>query len=215
MRNATEVQHRFFTTSILAMIALTLIAFAPSGEAKSYRWVDKNGQVHYSDHLPPQETDRAYSVINQGGVTVDSVDRAKTKEELAEEQRKQQQEAEQKQRARKQAEYDNILLDTYSKVSDLEDTRDRYIATLEGAIKVAQHKLSNLNSELEQRRKSAANLERDGKPVSDELSKDIAILQTQVDRENSFIQAQRSQQADLRKKFAADIERYKKLKGEQ
>ena len=97
----------------------------------------------------------------------------------------------------------------------MEDTRDRYIASLEGLIKVSQHKLANLNNELDKLNKSAANLERNGKPMPDELRNDIASIQSQIDRENDFIVAQRAQQKEVKEKFASDIKRYKELKSAQ
>lgn len=176
--------------------------------ANTFRWVDENGRVHYSDQLPPTEVDRAYSIINEGGITIDSVEKAKTKEQIAEEKRLKEQQAEQKN-------YDHILLDTYSKVSDLEDTRDRYIASIEGLIKVSQHKLANLNSELDKLNKIAANLERDGKEITQDLRQDMASIQSQIDRENDFILAQRAQQNEIKEKFAGDIKRFQELKAMQ
>lgn len=183
--------------------------------ANTYRWVDENGHVHYSDQIPPQDVGRAYSVINKEGITVNSVEQVKTKEQLEEEQRLQAKHDEQLRLAKEKAVYDRILLDTYPKVSDLEETRDRYIATLEGLIKVAQHKLGNLNRDLDKLSQSAADLEREGKPVPEDMSKDIANLQAQVEAETSFIAAQHKQQQDVRDKFAADINRFKELKAQQ
>ena len=192
----------------LASVSIILSCITVTAQAKTYRWVDADGRVHYSDQIPPNEVDRAYSVINKGGVTIDNVGQAKTKEQLAEERRLKEQQTEQEN-------YDRILLDTYTKVDDLEDTRDRYIASLEGLIKVSQHKLANLNNELDKLNKSAANLERNGKPMPDELRNDIASIQSQIDRENDFIVAQRAQQKEVKEKFASDIKRYKELKSAQ
>jgi chromosome segregation ATPase len=215
MGAAAAVKYRYFSSLIFVISVMAIPGVLPLATANAFRWVDENGQVHYGDHLPPQDVDKAYSVINKEGITINSVEKAKTKEQLAEERRLQQQRAQQEKLARERAAYDHILLDTYMKVSDLEETRDRYIATLEGAIKVAQHKLSNLNNDLDKLQRSAANLEREGKPVPEDISKDIANLQTQVERENSFIRAQRTQQNEVREKFADDIKRYKELKSEQ
>jgi len=199
---------------LLALLCLIAAApvLAPSASAKAYRWVDESGQVHYSDQLPPQEVDHAYSVINSEGVTVDSIDRAKTKEELAAEAQREAQAAEKQRLAKEQEKRDHILLDTYASVGDLEETRDRYLATLEGTIDVAQHKLSNLTRDVTKLRAGAANLERDGRPVPADMSKDIASLQEQIDSENAFIQEQRRQQQEVRDRFAADIARFKELK---
>ena len=199
---------RLFILPILisAHVALSCLSFP--AYANTFRWVDDKGQVHYGDHIPPGVEDRAYPVINKEGVTINSVEKAKTKEQLAEERRLKEQQAEQRN-------YDHILLDTYGKVSDLEETRDRFIAAIEGLIKVSQHKLANLNSELDKLNKSAANLERDGKVMSEVMRNDITSLQTQIDRENDFIRAQRKQQTDIRAKFAADIKRFQELKAAQ
>ena len=202
------VNSRFFILPFLISAYVVLSCLSFPTYANTFRWVDDKGQVHYGDHIPPNEVDRAYSVINKEGVTINNVEKAKTKEQLAEEQRLKKQQAEQRN-------YDHILLDTYGKVSDLEDTRDRYIAAIEGLIKVSQHKLANLNNELDKLNKAAANLERDGKVMSDVMRKDITNIQTQIDRENDFIRAQRNQQKDLREKFAADIKRFQELKATQ
>ena len=199
---------RFFILPILISTYAALSCLSSSADANTFRWVDENGQVHYGDQLPPKEVNRAYSVINKEGVTVDSVEKAKTKEQLAEEQRIKEQQAEQRN-------YDHILLDTYGKVSDLEETRDRYIAAVEGLIKVSQHKLANLNGDLDKLNKTAANLERDGKTMPDVLRNDMTNIQGQIDRENDFIRSQRSQQNSIREKFAADINRFKELKAQQ
>jgi hypothetical protein len=209
------VNNRFFTSLTLSTAALLMSCLTTPLSANTFRWVDENGQVHYSDHIPPQDVNKAYSIINKQGVTINSVEQAKTKEQLEEEQRIQQQKAEQERLARERSTYDHILMDTYTKVSDLEETRDRYIATLEGLIKVAEHKLTSLNHDLDNINKAAANLEREGKAMPEDMRQDIANLQTQIERENNFILAQRAQQKVMREKFAADIQRFQELKAQQ
>ena len=199
---------RFFILPMLISASVALSCLSFPAYANTFRWVDDKGQVHYGDHIPPGEVDRAYSEINKEGVTINSVEKAKTKEQLAEERRLKEQRS-------KQRNYDHILLDTYGKVNDLEDTRDRFIAAIEGLIKVSQHKLANLNKELDKLNKAAANLERDGKVMSDVMRKDMTNIQSQIDRENDFIRAQRKQQTDIRAKFAADIKRFQELKAAQ
>jgi uncharacterized protein YwqG len=209
------VKNRIFITPTLISAMIVISCVSSPLRAKTFRWVDEKGQVHYSDSIPPQETDRAYSVINKEGITVNSVEQAKTKEQLEEDKRLQAQQAEQERLARERANHDRILLDTYTKVSDLEETRDRYIATIEGLIDVSEHKLASLNQDLDKLNKAAANLERSGKAMPEEMHEDIVNLQTQIERENNFILGQRAQQKELREKFAADIQRFQELKATQ
>jgi hypothetical protein len=42
---------------------------AVSAEAKVYKWVDENGEVHYSETLPPDFQDKKADVLNNEGVT--------------------------------------------------------------------------------------------------------------------------------------------------
>ncbi len=212
---ATAVKKSIIVPSAIVIITMVISVASPLSNANAYRWVDEKGQVHYSDYLPTQEVDKAYSIINKEGITINTIEKAKTKEQLAEEQRLRQERAEQEQLAHKQAAYDHILLDTYTRVSDLEETRDRYIVTLEGAIKVAQHKLINLNHDLDKLKRSSANLEGEGKMVPEDMVRDTANLQSQIEREISFIRAQHLQQTEVKEKFAADIKRYKELKSAQ
>jgi len=214
MAEMTARKLHLLTWTVLTGLALGSALAAPS-YAGTYRWVDKQGHVHYSDHIPPEAVDRAYSVINQQGITVKNIDEAKTPEQLAEERRIQAQREEEQRQTRERVLQDRILLDTYSTVDDLIETRDRHLATLEGLIDVSQHKLTNLRAELDKLTRTAANLERGGKTVSGELRDDISNLQGQIERENSFIRSQRAQQNEVREKFAADVARYKQLRALQ
>ena len=192
-----------------------MFCLSTPAHANTFRWVDENGRVHYSDQIPPSESNRAYTVINKEGVTVNNIEKAKTKEELAKEKSLKEQQEEQERIAHEKQNHDRILLDTYTKVSDLEETRDRYIATLEGLIKVAQYKLTNLNSDLDKQNNTAANLEREGKVMPEVMRQDISNLQRQIDLQNKFILSQRAQQKEVKDKFAADIKRFKELKAMQ
>src|SRR3569832_532916 len=55
----------------------TLCALNVHATAGTYRWMDEQGRVHYSDRMPPESADRAYSVINPHGITVKSIDKTK------------------------------------------------------------------------------------------------------------------------------------------
>src|SRR3569623_873278 len=154
---STKRQCAFSTLGAGMTLLCALNVHATAG---TYRWMEDQGRVHYSDRMPPESADRAYTVINPHGITVKSIDKTKTPEQLAEEREIQRQREEDQRQERERRLQDRNLMDTYSTVDDLIDTRDRHIATLEGLIDVSQHKLSNLNTELDKITKMAANLAR-------------------------------------------------------
>ena len=68
-------------SAILMAVALGLSA-GPTAAQKLYKWVDKDGNVHYSDQVPPDQVDQARQELTEQGVVVDRMDRAPTAEEL-------------------------------------------------------------------------------------------------------------------------------------
>jgi hypothetical protein len=54
-----------------AAFLCALVAAGPAQAAKVYRWVDENGQVHYSESLPPNYQDKGHDVLNQQGRLVE------------------------------------------------------------------------------------------------------------------------------------------------
>src|SRR5690606_7884572 len=97
---------------ILSLAALSVaLALALSGAAeaqKLYRWVDKDGKVHYSDHVPPEAVDQARDELNDQGLKVRSVERALTPEEIAERDARLKREAEEAALAAEQAKRDQV-----------------------------------------------------------------------------------------------------------
>lgn len=55
---------------ILSLLFLaTGLVLAGSAHAEVYKWVDENGEVHYSETLPPDFQDKKADVLNSEGVT--------------------------------------------------------------------------------------------------------------------------------------------------
>ena len=59
--------------SLLTTIALTslLVTAVCAQAAEVYRWVDENGEVHYSETLPPDFKDKGHDVLNERGIVTD------------------------------------------------------------------------------------------------------------------------------------------------
>ncbi|QKK11147.1 MAG: hypothetical protein HND59_05560 [Pseudomonadota bacterium] len=140
-----------------------------------------------------------------------SIDRAKTAEEIAEEQRQARIRTELERIAREQAAYDRALLDTYSSVEVMEQTRDSKISVLQGQIRVTEGNILNLRKQLDEQMNRAAALERNGKAVPVTLQNEIFTTQDQVRRGLEFILDRRDEIETLRQQFAKDIARYREV----
>lgn len=203
-------------TFIVAMAILCGSAQTAFGQ-KLYRWVDKAGTVHYTDSVPPEYVDLDRDILNKQGIKVGGEEGARTEEERAEEARlaaAEQAERDAKAAARRR---DQILLDTYLSVEEIELLRDRRVELLGARIRVTEQYLTNL-------RKRMLALERESKsyrphdpdavnPMPANLTLDIQRTVGAINLYEGTLSTTRNEQHRWHERFAADITRFKGLKG--
>lgn len=211
MNAAISLKRGLLQATVAGLICAAMATQVAADGRKLFRWVDDEGRVHYSDVVPPTQAKQGRSELNQRGVTVRNIDRAKTAEEIAEQARQARIRAELERIAREQARADRILLDTYSSVHVMEQTRDAKITGLQGQIRVTEGNILNLRKQLDAQMGRAAALERSGKPVPEHLQNDIIATQDQVRRGLEFILDRRDEIAAVRAQFAKDIARYREI----
>ncbi len=205
-------------SGLLLAIGSALLWSLAFGQERLNRWVDDDGVVHYGDHVPPQYASRNRDLLNTQGVTVGSEIGVLTEEERAEIARLAALDEQARQARMEDARRDQVLLDTYLSVAEIERLRDRRLELLEAQIKVTEHYLSNLRKRLGRLQREAT----DYKPYSDnpdapdvpealglELSRTIASISLY----EQTLTRSRVEQDNLTEAFARDIERFRELKG--
>ncbi len=199
----------------VALIAMLAGAAADAEAQKLYRWVDKDGKVHYSDKVPPSEVDQARQELNTQGRTVDSVDRALTPEEQAAADRAAQ-EAEVARKAKEaQDRMDQMLLSSYDQESDLKRAYDERFDLLDQSIVSAETGIKSQERSLADILAHAAELERSGKPVGDSVKASIDLSRRQVQQQNEYLKKRQDERAALEQEFAETVARYRELKAKQ
>ncbi len=110
---------------LLALASSLALAFTGSMAAtvKAYKWVDKDGVVHYGDTVPPEYSEQAHQQLNQQGVAVRDFPRQLSPAEAAVAQKTAADEA-------KREQHDSYLLNNYTRVGDIEQLRDERIALI-------------------------------------------------------------------------------------
>lgn len=199
-------------------VALCTLGYAQAAEQKSgrlYKWTDENGKVHYGDMIPPQYSKQERKVLNDQGVEVKTLDAAKTPEQLAEEQRLAAQRLEQERIASDQLSHDRMLLATFTTEDDMVMTRDGKIAAIDGVLRVTRDRIEKIELSLADLTREAAELERGGKPISDNLHEQILGARGQIQRYLDYIASKRREQEGIRAQFEGDIRRFRELKSAQ
>ena len=201
---------------LLPALLLTLaagVADAQSGQKKVYRWVDRNGQVHYGDSVPAEYADQDRDVLNRQGVTVGREQGLVTAEEAAAKAAADKvARDEQKRRLR-----DRVLLQTYQSVEELEVLRDNRLELVDSQLTIQEQSLANLRAQLAQIRKQAAryapvNTKPDAAPLPAELANDLKRAASDIVTQEDNLQKRRDERENIRLTFEADIKRFGELR---
>ncbi|MDE2306633.1 MAG: DUF4124 domain-containing protein [Gammaproteobacteria bacterium] len=180
-------------------------------DTKVYRWVDDHGVVHYGDQIPPKYASRERDVVNSEGVVVERMSAQETPEQLAADRQKRIEQQDQQNR-------DRNLLNTYVSVGEIERLRDQRLALLADQVKVTDQFLDVLNGRLARLEGNAARYrpyaaDPHAAPMPDQLADDLVRVTLDIRTQQQNLLEKQAEAASMSAQFAADIKRFKELKG--
>ena len=200
------------------MLAALLCAVAmPASAAKLYKWVDENGQIRYSDRLPPQQSKQAHQQLNSQGVVLTTKDAAASPEELAAEaEAKRKLEEEEREAARLkeiQDKKDRVLLLTFGSEDEIEHARENRIEVIESVIRLIENSIESTQQKLDGLNKSAdRNYRSKGKEIPGGLAQKIEHAERKILNRDAQLQAKQLEKERINAKYEQDLERYRLLK---
>lgn len=202
---------------LLSAVMLALLAGAAAAQSdkqkKLYRWVDKDGQVHYGDSVPAEYAEQDREVLNRQGVSVGREEGTITPEEAAAKAAADKAARDEQKRKLR----DRVLLQTYQSVQELEVLRDNRLDLVDAQLTIQEQSLSNLRAQRAQIERMAAryapvNTAADAQPLPDELAADLDRSANDIETQESNLVRRREERENIRKTFEADIQRYKELR---
>lgn len=197
-------------TALLAALALALSSgslFAQAG--KMYKWTDKDGNVHFSDQIPPEAVEYGREKFNDQGIAVEKVDRAATAEELAAQREAERIAAEEARRAEEQAKADATLIASYASEDDLVRAFDQRMDLLSQTIEARRIEIAAREQSLAKLVAQAADLERGGRPVSDALKQMIASEQNEIARQRVFLENKDKEREQIKTDHERQLARFR------
>jgi hypothetical protein len=193
------------------MLAASAWAAAPSAHNR-YKWTDSDGNLHYSDALPPEAVKYGYEIVNAQGVVIKHVDRPKT----ADERKAAKAELAKAQAAKEDADTrlrsDQQLLAAYPTEEDLKRAQHQQSEMLDQNLNSAGISLQSQEKSLAELLGHAAELESTGKEVPSQLAKRIATSRKQVEDQRAYIARKETERTDVVAKFADELAHYRELK---
>jgi hypothetical protein len=179
-------------------------------------WTNREGVRECGNYVPPEYSQKESSTLNELGITTEVKRGALTPEELAEEQRRAAIEAERKaeeERIRNERDaYDRMLMATYLTEEDILKARSRNLGVIDGYIDSALYTIDKLQLNLDNATREAANLERQGKTVNENMLKKIDSIRLEIKNREEYVAAKRAERDEIAGKYDADLQRFHQLK---
>lgn len=210
----TRVKPISTLTLIAALLAFALAAlsFDATAQRKLYRWTDKDGNVHYTDQLPPEAAQDKREELNRQGITVRTTERARTPEEQAEWEAEQARLEAERIAAEEVAKMDAVLIGSYPTEADLQRAYNERFDLLEQSLESARVGIRSQEKSLAELLAHAADLERDGQKVPPAITDSIARTRDQVNDQRAYLERRETERAALQTEYDQLLARYRELK---
>jgi hypothetical protein len=195
------------------------------GAAEVYRWVDENGEVHYTQSLPPDFEDQGHDVLNERGIVLDE-DQSLTPpppEVVPEKEKLQELPRDASGMRRPDALYseqemqrkmDNFLMLRYSSGQEITDAMNVEIKQLAYDRRLLETTRRSMLDSYRGQIRQAANWQRAGRQVDEKVSREIDQLQTRLVENNRSLDHLETRELSIRIDFEKQSERYRFLEQE-
>ncbi len=200
-------------SSKILILLLSLLTFGTSEvhAKKMYRWIDENGNVYFSDQVPPDQVQHKRETLNEKARVLDTVEKAKTAEQLEQQRRLETLRKEQEKIIAKQTSNDKVLLTTYRSLDDMHKALEHKLSALDGETKIVEVNLKRYEQQLLQQQQQAADHERNARKIPETLLVDIAASKRQIEATKQELVRQAQEKERAEKEFRADMARFQFL----
>lgn len=191
------------------------------GQQKVYRWVDENGEVHFSESLPPDFQDEKHELQKKAGNSWQE-DRTLApppppkpkppgKNELPRDSSGMQRTAPRYSAAQIRAQQDAFLLLRYDSEQEILDAMQVEIKQMDYDKRVLTTSGSSLTEAYRGNIREAAERQRAGVKVEDKLARNIRSLKQRLADNTESIGALKAREEAIRKTFEVELDRYRAL----
>lgn len=198
---------------LLAVLAASAAGAQDNAGPKLYRWVDKQGKVHYDDALPPEAVDQARREFNaRTGTATGSVDRALTPEERAQLAAAARAAAESGAVASERKRQEEIMMASYANEAELSRAYNERIGLLKLTLESTVVSIKNLRESLATMLSQASDTELDKRHVTDDRVKSIRELHAERLKQQVFQSNRRLELEALNAEYERMLARYRELR---
>lgn len=208
-------------SAIILLFACVLQA-SSGACAEVYRWVDENGEVHYSETLPPDFEDKGHDVLSERGIVLDE-DKLltpppppeKPKEEVTTELPRDTSGLPRPKPLYSDMELqnrmDNFLMLRYDSEQEITDAMNVEIKQLDYDRRLLRTTRESMQESYRGQVKEAAQKQRSGQQVDPAVARRIDSLQTRLVDNDRALDGLQVREDSIRQEFGEQLDRYRYL----
>lgn len=201
-----------FSLPIRLCLLVLLVGTAGSSVAATYKcWTNDEGVRECGQTVPPEYSQQRIEVLNDRGIVIRVEEPAKTPEQLEAEKRAEEQRKLEEQRKAEQRRRDRVLLNTFTTERDLRLYYQDKITAIQSLINIIRSNKDSLGEKLNELQKRAANMERRGEKLSDNLLQEMEQVKRQIKNNNDQIKEKQQELNDINKRFEKELDRFQEL----
>ena len=210
-----------YTYCWLIKIGVYIVFFYPStAYAELFKWVDEEGVIRYSDHLPVDQATKRHQKLTTDGRVVDTKEAAIPPEQLARERaEKKRLEEEARLNAEKAAlqqaikdHHDNVLLMTFSNEDEIIEAQNERLDVIDSVISLLRKNIKNEQKKLEKlEQRAERNYTANGLEVPGGLAQSIEYFGEKILGIQQQLGLKLDERDRVKQQYANDLLRYRAL----
>jgi hypothetical protein len=186
------------------LLCLILLALPATAQSKRvYKWLDENGNVHYSDRLPSEASARQREVLNRDGVRISELDVAAVTPEAAA----------QRQEVLRSAQRDMALTVSFNDEAELRRTHEERLDLIRSGLSIARGNTEKLELALADHESHAQALIDSSRPVPTRVQENIEQTRRMLGEQRAESEKLQERYDELLVEQNAEIARYRELAG--
>ena len=193
----------------LALFACSIsIAAVSIAAPKIVKWVDEKGVTHFGNSQPGADTGLGSQTLNAQGIPTNTQANQQNAAALAAEAKRQE---ELKVAQEKQAAADQRLIDSYATEQDLERNYQQNVELLDQQINSTKGDIESRQKGLNKLVATAAESERAGKPVAEQIKMMIVNERAQIETQKAYIATRQAARVLAKTQFDENLKKYREV----
>jgi hypothetical protein len=192
---------------LLVGVAALCAAMSMNVEAKLYKWVDKSGQTHYGEIIPPEYADRDTKQLDKGRIKDRSESFDDDKKNSAKKDSFEDKEAKEARRR------DEALLNSFTTEKEIDLARDRSLLQIEARINSYTTLIQSAKTSLDDLHQESDTRTKQGRAIPQSLTDDIAAAEARVTKLQKDLDVSQKESVAVKARYEAEKQRFRVLKG--